>query len=188
MNWNRDAGLLLFFCLFALACGLRTDCILARLLPESKPVCTAAASVLAAAVLFCAHGPSVIAFQHWLACQILLYASAHDLATHVVPDHVHLLLLFVGLAHIPNLIQSVAGLLLVPLPFLLVAWLMPGKVGGADIKLMAALGFLLGVQAGAGAAIFGLLMAVSVHAVYKRKAAFALVPYLSLGVFLAFIS
>lgn len=188
MNWSHDAPLLLYFCVFVLICGLRADRILVQLLPQHKPHRTAAASVLAAAVLFCVHGPCIISFQYWLICQILLYASAHDLATHVVPDHVHLLVLIAGLAHIPDLIHSVAGLLVLPLPFLLVALIAPGKVGGADIKLMAALGFTLGVRAGTGAAIVGLLLAVLIQSVYKPKAGFALVPYLSLGAFLAFLT
>lgn len=187
MEWNNEAVILLCFCLAALIIGISVDQVLAKLHPGTT-YHTAAVSALAAAVLFIIHGAGILAFQRWCACQILLYASAHDMTDRIVPNHVHLLLLFVGLLHIPHPGSSIAGLLLPPLPFLIVAWMVPGKVGGADIKLMAALGFLLGVRAGVGAAVVGLLMAVIFQAAYGKRRPFALVPYLSIGAFLAFLT
>ena len=75
-----------------------------------------------------------------------------------------------------------------PLPFFIAALRKENSVGGGDIKLMAACGFVLGVKWGFTALIFGLVMAVLWNAAYNsEKKPFALAPYLTLGCFMALI-
>lgn len=184
-----DFAPLPYVLLFAFACGWTCDYWLRALLAPESPPHTAAISVLVAAVFFCAYGLTDTGFQYWLLCQVLLFAAVYDLATHTVPDCVHVFLVIVGLIQIPDPLAAAAGFFLLPLPLLLGAMLSPGSVGGADIKLMAAVGLTLGVCRGMGGMAVGLLLAVLCNAgCGKRKEPFPLVPYLSLGSFLALLA
>ena len=68
----------------------------------------------------------------------------------------------------------------------------PGSYGGADIKIMAACTFLLGLGKGLTAVILGLLLAIVCTVIIRKinrqsmKESFALVPYLAVGSMLAF--
>lgn len=80
------------------------------------------------------------------------------------------------------------GLFFTALPLFIAALMKEGSVGGADIKLMAAAGFLLGVQTGITALIVGMFLAVVCTVVYRRikrldiNKSFPLVPYLTVGI------
>lgn len=128
-----------------------------------------------------------------LACvlfgELLLYAGEYDMATHTVPDYVHILILSVGLIEV-QFAPALLGFCLVPLPFLAAALLKEGSIGGADIKLMATCGFVMGVRRGYAAMIIGLSLAVLFQKVYGRgdEKGFALVPYLAAGCLLAMLN
>lgn len=144
-------------------------------------------SIIIAAVFLCAYGFSVQTLQAFLLCQILIFASFYDIRTHTVPDAVHLFILLVGLIEV-SLLPAVSGFLLVPLPFMLAAMFKTGSIGGGDIKLMAACGFVLGVSRGFTASFIGLVLAVLVNGVHKRRnRPFPLVPYLTAGCFAALL-
>lgn len=181
--------LLSYIFLIVLDCGYTFDLCLQTVSAPTNFSHTTAISVLVAVVFFCVYGLTVTGLQYWLLCKILLFAAVYDLTTHTVPDYVHVLLLLVGLIQIPDPLAATAGFLLLPLPLLLGAMLSPGSVGGADIKLMAAVGPTLGVCRGVGGMMVGLLLAILCNASYsKRKKPFPLVPYLSLGCFLALLA
>lgn len=113
---------------------------------------------------------------------ILTFAAFHDLKTKEVPDIIHILIILTALIDF-NSINSILGLFIVPLPFLIVAVILEGGIGGGDIKLMGACGFLLGASSGFFASIVGLSIAVCVN-LLKRKGkshSFPLVPYLAIG-------
>ncbi|QAA32740.1 prepilin peptidase [Clostridium manihotivorum] len=123
---------------------------------------------------------------------ILVYGSYVDIRTKTIPDRVHVLILLVSLIKI-NLISSILGFLIVPLPFFITALLKGGGIGGGDVKFMAASGFFLAIKGGFIASIIGLLLALCVNAiVYKVKnkdknISFPLAPYLSIGCFLSYL-
>ena len=123
---------------------------------------------------------------------ILMYASYVDIKTKNIPDKVHLLILLASLIKV-NLIYSMLGFLIVPLPFFITALLKGGGIGGGDVKFMAASGFLLGIKGGFIASIIGLLIALCINAIgYKVKnkdknISFPLAPYLSVGCFLSYL-
>ena len=168
--------------------GLLMDMILKKVTKQGETKYTAFLSVCITAVFLGTYGTN----EHALVCtlfgQMLLYASEYDLTTHTVPDYVHVLLLLIGLLEI-QFVPALLGLVLVPLPFLAAALFKEGSMGGADIKLMAACGFIMGVQKGYMAMIAGLTLAVMIQKVYVRESekGFALVPYLSIGCLLAML-
>ena len=121
----------------------------------------------------------------------LIFASYRDIKTRKIPDTVHIIIALAGFINF-NPINSIAGLLLVPLPLLIIALKFEG-VGGGDVKLMAACGFFLGLYGGLVASFIGFMMATIINLVYykikhiDKKTPFALAPYLSIGCLIAFL-
>ena len=83
--------------------------------------------------------------------------------------------------------------ILLALPMLISAVMKEGSIGGADIKLTGASGFLLGLERGLVGLIAGLILAVAINMIYRKvkkldtKAAFPLVPHLAAGNMLAYL-
>lgn len=120
---------------------------------------------------------------------MLLFAAEYDYATHTVPDYVPVFILMAGLLEV-EFVPAFLGLILVPLPFLAAALIKEGSIGGGDIKLMGACGFVLGVKRGYMALLLGLILAVLFRSVYTKNKdeGFAMVPYLALGCLLAMLA
>ncbi|MFQ9979655.1 MULTISPECIES: prepilin peptidase [Clostridium] len=123
---------------------------------------------------------------------ILAYASFYDIKTKTIPDKVHIVIVIVALINL-NSLNSIIGLLLVPIPFFITALIKGGGIGGGDVKFMGANGFFLGVKGGFIASIIGLTLAVVANFIYykiKKKdknISFPLAPYLSIGCFLTYL-
>lgn len=133
-----------------------------------------------------AYGTSWDILPRILYGQALLFAAEYDRAFHIVPDYIPLLIFATGLAGIQP-VRALAGMALVPLPFLVAALASEGSIGGGDIKLMAACGFVLGASKGYAALGVGLLLAVLYEKLRGRQKgeSFALAPYLAAGCLLA---
>lgn len=92
-----------------------------------------------------------------------------------------------------TMIQRIGGCFLLSIPLLVLTCVISGSIGGGDIKLMAAGGFLLGSEAiwkafmagmiSAGVYVLILLAAKKAH----RKTEIALGSFLSIGMILALI-
>ena len=146
-------------------------------------------------ILLLLHGVTLASVKGMILCMVLIWASISDMAKHEVPDFISaavLILAFVAFepANLPSMIVGAAVLFL---PQLAVSMLRPDRaVGGADIKLSAALGFLLGAEKGLFAVITGLTVSVIFMLIVRKirkesnKEPFALVPFLSFGAMLAF--
>ena len=150
--------------------------------------------MLASALLLWRYGFGPELLQGMVLCLALLYASAADIRTREVPDCVPVTITVAGLIgrtpeEIPLMILAAVA---VTIPQLAAAILKPGSYGGADIKIMAAGAFLLGLSRGLAAIMAGLLLAVVCTALVRKirkqtmKASFALAPYLSAGILLAY--
>ncbi|MBK5262507.1 MAG: prepilin peptidase [Peptostreptococcaceae bacterium] len=117
---------------------------------------------------------------------ILIVAGYIDIKTRTIPDWIHVLIMLVALIKI-DLFDSLIGLVLVPLPFFMVACFKENSIGGGDIKLVAACGFFLGLPYGYLGCVLGLLVAVISNAIYyelnkkSKDIGFALAPYLGIG-------
>lgn len=126
----------------------------------------------------------MLLFKYYLLITLLTLVSIKDIKTREIPDHCHIVIAALALIGF-NPILSFAGLLCA-LPFMIVAVLNKGKgIGGADIKFMMAIGFVLGLSKGLMAGIIGLLAFVlfsSIKDFRKEKMCYPMIPFLSLGV------
>ena len=127
---------------------------------------------------------------------LLLYGSIHDIRTHTMPDWVWMgvagtALLGMKLSALPSMLLGAAAVLLIEVP--LAVLLKDRAIGGADIKLSAAGAFLLGWQKGLAALILGLTLSLIIVPVARRirhednRKAFALVPFLAVGIMTAYL-
>ena len=127
---------------------------------------------------------------------LLLYGSIHDIRTHTMPDWVWMgvagtALLGMKLSALPSMLLGAAAVLLIEVP--LAVLLKDRAIGGADIKLSAAGAFLLGWQKGLAALILGLTLSMIVVPIVRRirhednRKAFALVPFLAVGIMTAYL-
>lgn len=108
--------------------------------------------ILHASGSFMSMGKGVLLFQ------LLYLAACIDSITLEIPDWVHLLILSVGLIqlHLPD---SVIGLFLISMPFLIFSRLTGNSIGAGDVKFMAAYGFVLGSGGIVIAATVGMILA-----------------------------
>jgi len=187
MEWNLDGNHLMVCLLLSLTSGLLCSMALKDILKLDSIPKIPCISVAGTGIFLSVHDFTAVTLMCAVVFQILLFASVYDIRTHTVPDYVHILILSAGLIHFQPL-PAFLGLLLVPLPFFLAAILKENSIGGGDIKLMAACGFVLGIWPGMAALVIGLFMAVLWNAVYNReKQPFPLVPYLTIGCFAALL-
>lgn len=135
--------------------------------------------------------------QAALFCCLLLAASVWDLRKRIVPDTLCVLIFCLGLRTLTP--DKLSGILLA-LPLLIAALVKEGGMGGGDIKLTAAAGFVMGLPAGTAGLILGLtavlgydLLRKGIRKLKKTEAPVAgehvlpLAPFLSAGFIAAYI-
>ncbi|PHS29900.1 MAG: prepilin peptidase [Alkaliphilus sp.] len=123
---------------------------------------------------------------------LLISIAFIDIKYRKIPSSAVLMIMIAGIIDI-NIVQSILGLVFVPLPFFIMAYLKENSIGGGDIKLMAACGFFLGISSGVIGSVIGLTLAVLVNLLLKllqpnknMKESFPLAPYLGFGCLVAF--
>ena len=127
---------------------------------------------------------------------LLIVTAFIDIDTMFIYDRFHVLILLLGLVSVvynPSLLRSgLLGMVIVSLPYLILAILTQG-IGGGDVKLIAASGLLLGAPNTVLAFIISTLIG-GVYAVYvllsKKQDAKSAIPYgpfLCIGIFVAFL-
>lgn len=185
MNWSSEAIKPFIACvLLALFLGCLIDMALRRFLQNDNTPITAHICMAVTAVFLCLHGFTPHALRCILLCGVLIVAGACDATTYEIPDFLHFLVAMAGLIGFQP-IPALLGFLLVPLPFLIAA-IKTDKIGGGDVKLMAASGFALGVTGGVWMMVWGLTMGVLWNASLRReKKSLPLAPFLAFGCFMA---
>lgn len=101
--------------------------------------------------------------------------------------------MLIGCIHLAFL-PALLGFIIVSFPFYISAVCSQGKIGGGDIKLMAACGFVLGVSGGILQTFIGLTLALLFSLIQhivgghksKRNIALPLAPFLAVGGISAF--
>lgn len=122
---------------------------------------------------------------------LLAATSVWDIWKRIIPDTLCMCIALTGLLTVEPV--KLFGIL-AAVPFLLAALLL-GGMGGGDIKLMAAVGLVLGFHKSMAAIIMGLTAMLVFHAIrfvvqkLRRRAvqkAYPLAPFLSLGCIAAY--
>lgn len=186
MAWRGQTTLFAVCLLLSLVGGLLCGFVLCRSLKSRKCYRIAPVMVALTAVFLSVYGFSAFVFRCILLCLILAVAGIVDEATLEIPDTLHFLIALVGLVGFQPL-PALCGFLFVPMPFL-VAALKTGKIGGGDVKLMAASGFALGVSIGFKMMGYGLLVGIIWNALsHKGQQSLPLAPSLAVGCFIALL-
>lgn len=149
-----------------------------------------------AGLLYFRYGISITAIQGMLILLVLLWASWSDITSHEVGDYIWIMISMLGLLSIETVgIRSMLiGAAVVFIPQFTLALINPKKAfGGADIKISAAIAFLLGAPRGIAAYMIGLIAAVVFETIYlkvkhiDKNEAFPLVPFLVAGFFIVYL-
>ena len=119
----------------------------------------------------------------------LIYAGIYDYKKRIIPDRVHVIIMISALLSQFIIIQSILGLLILPIPFIIPIFFNEDSIGGGDIKLVGAIGFYLGLTKGTLAMIIGLSLSTIVSLLLKkhRNQLVPLAPYLATGSIIAFL-
>lgn len=125
----------------------------------------------------------------------LIYAAVQDIGTKEVGDYIHVIIAVSALIDFDraNLPAMLIGAIVTALPLFVGGLILKGSIGGADIKLMAASGLLLGAANGIIALVIGLFTGVACTYIYRRvrktdmRTSFPLVPYLAAGCIVAYM-
>lgn len=186
MIWQQS----LFFIVAAIIFGSVTDHILRRKL-QGYPRFPVALllSIAACSLLVNAFDDPIRIIKGILFAEIMIVIAIQDGLTHEIFNWL-LLPVFVAGAIEFQLIPAVCGFFAASLPFLCVAKLTKGGIGGGDIKLMAATGFVLGPSAAIGGALAGLFAFLPYSLIcrrYHKSGPYALAPWLCSGCFLAYL-
>ncbi|HCA30120.1 MAG TPA: hypothetical protein DEP23_11405 [Ruminococcaceae bacterium] len=197
INWSVTARILAYLVCIGIAflCAFLLERYTAKRFGQGNRIINLLFPTAAAAVLILVSGYTMISLKGFILFLLLLYASVSDLAIREAEDYIPLMIILtaligIGISDIPVMLIATV---VITVPQLAVAVLKPGTYGGADIKIMAACTFLLGLTKGMFALVTGLLLAVVVTIIVRKikeqnvKEPFALVPFLSVGCFLAYL-
>ncbi len=157
-------------------------------------------------LLFFFYDLSFLFLVYLVAAAVLLVLSLVDLDIKEVPHGLLLVLILLGvllfiLSFFPKVSLSkilwwehLVGAVAVSLPLFVIMVVSGGGVGGGDVKLMFCLGLLLGYKLILLSFLFGVVLAaifsVALIVLYGKNGKYALplVPFLSVGAFIAMIS
>lgn len=147
-------------------------------------------SVAMTAAIVCFFGLSSYALKGIILCLILLFASYSDIKSRECDDFIHVMILiaaFIGIRTemLPDMILAAMFVFSVMILAILVS---KSNIGGADLKLSVACAFMLGSRQGIFGFVLSLVIAVAVNLIKEKnkKAAFPLIPYLSIGFMTAY--
>lgn len=131
---------------------------------------------------------TILIFKGLIFIVLLIIAGYCDAKTQEIPDIISVLILLDGLV-VFQPIAAVIGFFAVSLPLLLISKMTAGGVGGGDIKLMAACGFVLGLDGIVIGTIIGMVIFLSVYLLFygKKKKMHVMAPYLGIGCFFAYL-
>jgi len=127
-----------------------------------------------------------LGIKYFLFSEVLLLASYFDIRTRIIPNWIHVLIIMIGCIGFDP-VRSTLGLILTVLPFLIMVMMIEGSIGGGDVKLVGACGFVLGfdmcmflvICANVFAICFALLYYLNIKGIGRMRLPF--VPFLFLG-------
>ena len=145
-------------------------------------------------VLYHIFGVSVNLLKGILLTDLFLFASVSDFRERKVPDVIAVMIALLGLISVSgsNLLwNAVTGIAAFGF-FFLAAVISRNKIGGADVKFIAASMFVCGLNDGLAGLILGLFLSVIGTAIRNKKTkskdkTMPMIPYLSVGFLTAFM-
>lgn len=154
--------------------------------------CTSLIITACTAVSWLANGLGLRVIQTIILGGLFCYISYGDIKTREVDAHLHVMVLIAAMINIAGeQLPSRAAAALVVSGIMLLIALIPGTIlGGADVKFPAACAFLMPPGFFCFGICLGLFLALILNLPFIRKGAarvWPLLPYLSLGVMLAFL-
>jgi leader peptidase (prepilin peptidase)/N-methyltransferase len=138
--------------------------------------------------IFFAFDDTLMVIKGFIFTLFLILISYSDYKTQTIPNILLLPIVVIGFIHCD--ISSLIGIFAVSTPMLMTALIKKDGLGGGDIKMMAACGFVLGGIGIIAAAVIGLGLFILVHIyelIKNSKKRYALAPYLSIGCYIAFV-
>lgn len=146
-----------------------------------------AVTLVTSAALICFFGVSATAIRGSVMCIIMLYACTQDIKTRECDDFLSVMLGITGIAgkEPSELVKDIFAFAAILIIMLLSAAVTKNGIGGADVKFASSAAFVLGFVNTSAALIVGLLAAVIVNSIAKKKS-FPLLPYLSPAFMLAY--
>lgn len=161
---------------------------------DSKALLTIGLYAVTSIIIFLLRTSMFYALKGWILMAILFKASLDDIKKRECEDYLSVMILITALVGAPlsNIPTMLFGGALVFIIQLIFAVLRPGKYGGADMKISSACAFLLGPYFGLFALVLGLLTGAVTTKITRCKnksddKTLPLVPYLSIGTFLAYL-
>lgn len=146
-----------------------------------------------AVLLLSFFGLAVGSVRGMIFCLILVLSSYSDIKIREADDYLHIMIGLTALigAEISNIPAMTLGAAALSIPMIIIAAFSKGAgVGGADIKLSAACGFLLGIEKGIAGLVLGLFLSIVINLIIqrikKRADGFPLIPYLAAGYMAAY--
>lgn len=132
----------------------------------------------------------MIIFKDFLFILTLIYAGYYDYKKRIIPDKVHIIIIILALISNFNFIQSIIGFIILPIPFIVPIFFNEESIGGGDIKIVASIGFYLGLVKGIVAIVIGLSLSILISIIilkrYKNNS-IPLAPYLATGSIIALL-
>ena len=164
-----------------------------RHIPFTSTAIELATAVLATGILM-AHGLTVQGVAFSIVTCVLIEITLLDYKTMEISDFASIVIAAVGLGlmiYDGSYVPSLAGALCVSIPFLVLAMLK--AMGMGDVKLMAAVGLLLGIKGVLLAAFFGIVigsiaaMIMKIKNLRGWKSEIAFGPYLCIGTYISML-
>ncbi len=160
------------------------------------------ASIAVAVLTYIIRKDLIFSFEILLATGLLIYASCVDIKMHMAPNWIPIALLIIGVPSVVincvkgnnilwTLINSFGGLFLGFILLFVSSITSKGGIGMADVKVTAAVGFILGIESVflgqliglTIALIYGVIMMIRKKA--DKKTRIALLPFLSAGLLIS---
>lgn len=136
----------------------------------------------------------MVSVLYCLTASALLALSIIDWRTYEIPPGFNVFIFVLGIIRLcldrENWVQYVVGFFVVSIFLEMLLWLSKGRaIGGGDVKLMAACGFLLGWQKIVLAFALGCIMGSIIHVIRMKVSGadrvLAMGPYLAIGIMIA---
>lgn len=142
--------------------------------------------------IFAIYGLSIDTAFYCALFSILLVISLIDYKHYIIPNGLVIALMLLGIMHLfinpQNILQYIIGFFVASIILLLIAVITRGKMGGGDIKLMAAAGLLIGWQNILVALMLGSVVGsvigitLIVLKIIKREQMIPFGPFLAVGI------